>query len=77
MMTPFLAIAGLFILGAFGSQPGAWVVVARYTLTLAGAFFLYSGLKAVHLSEMSSRVWKRSAEYGLILGERRRLKTAR
>ena len=78
VMTPFLAIAGLFILGAFGSQPGAWwVVVARYTLTLAGAFFLYSGLKAVHLSEMSSRVWKRSAEYGLILGERRRLKTAR
>ncbi len=74
VMTPFLAIVGLLLLGAFGAPSGAsWVIVARYTLTLAGAFFLYSGLKAVHLSEMASRVWKRSAEYGLILSERERL----
>jgi hypothetical protein len=36
-------------------------------------FLLYGGLKAVHLTEMANRVWKRSAEYGLILSERRRL----
>jgi len=42
-------------------------------LTLAGVFLLYAGLKAVHLTEMANRVWKRSAEYGLILSERRRL----
>jgi hypothetical protein len=33
-------------------------------------------LKAVHLNEMAGRVWKRSAEYGLILRERRRLASA-
>lgn len=74
VMTPFLAVVALLILASLDARPGAaWVVIARYVLTLAGAFFLYSGLKAVHLSEMANRVWKRSAEYGLILGERRRL----
>ncbi len=78
IMAPFLAAAGLLILGAFGSETSArWAVVARYVLTVGGAFFLYSGLKAVHLSEMASRVWKRSAEYGLILRERRRLAQSR
>ena len=38
-----------------------------------GGFFLYYGVKAVQLTEMGNRVWKRSAEYGLILSERRRL----
>ena len=52
-----------------------WLFAAA--LTIGGASFLYSGLKAVHLSEMASRVWKRSAEYGLILQERRRLKRGR
>ncbi len=75
VMTPFLAAAALLILSTAGTDANArWVVVARYALTVGGAFFLYSGLKAVHLSEMASRVWKRSAEYGLILQERRRLK---
>lgn len=75
IMTPFLALVGLLILASLNASPGAtWVVIARYVLTLAGAFFLYSGLKAVHLTEMANRVWKRSAEYGLILGERRRLR---
>jgi hypothetical protein len=74
IMTPFLALVGLLIIWSLGSNAGAWwVVVTRYVLTLAGVFFLYAGLKAVHLTEMANRVWKRSAEYGLILSERRRL----
>ena len=45
------------------------------TVFMAAAMlmFLYYGLKAVQLTEMANRVWKRSAEYGLILAERRRL----
>lgn len=74
IMTPFLALVGLLIIWSLGANAGAWwVVVTRYVLTLAGLFFLYAGLKAVHLTEMANRVWKRSAEYGLILSERRRL----
>jgi hypothetical protein len=42
-------------------------------VALLGAVFLYFGLKAVQLTEMSNRVWKRTAEYNLILAERRRL----
>ena len=42
-------------------------------LGVAGAVFLYYGLRAVHLTEMANRVWKRAAEYGLIIAERRRL----
>ena len=34
---------------------------------------LYYGLKAVQLTEMANRVWKRAAEYSLILAARRRL----
>ncbi len=74
IMTPFLALVGLLVIWSLGAQAGAWwVVVSRYILTLAGVFFLYAGLKAVHLTEMANRVWKRSAEYGLILSERHRL----
>jgi hypothetical protein len=74
VMTPFLALVGLLIVWSLGANAGAWwVVVTRYVLTLAGVFLLYGGLKAVHLTEMANRVWKRSAEYGLILSERRRL----
>ena len=43
---------------------------------VAGTAFLYYGMKAVQLTEMANRVWKRSAEYGLILAERKRLKTS-
>lgn len=50
------------------------VTVLRYFLVSAlGAVFLYYGLKAVQLTEMSNRVWKRTAEYNLILAERKRL----
>ena len=74
VMTPFLALVGLLIVWSLGVNASAWwVVVTRYVLTLAGVFLLYAGLKAVHLTEMANRVWKRSAEYGLILNERRRL----
>jgi hypothetical protein len=40
---------------------------------LLGLAFLYYGLKAVQLTGMANRVWKRAAEYNLILQERRRL----
>lgn len=74
LMAPFFAIVALALLGSRNAEPGAaWVTIVRYVLTLAGVFLIYSGLKAVHLAEMASRVWKRTAEYGLILDERQRL----
>ncbi|MQA29108.1 MAG: hypothetical protein GEU82_04610 [Luteitalea sp.] len=79
VMTPLLAVAGFLtyqILGSIGSRIGSnWVSGIRYLVVgLIGGFFLYYGLKAVHLTGMANRVWKRSAEYGLILNERRRLR---
>ena len=75
---PILAAAGgltYLVLGMFTawlSENG--VSALRYgVLGLLGIAFLYYGLKAVQLTEMSNRVWKRAAEYGLILAERRRL----
>jgi len=75
---PFLALAGFVsynVLGLLNDQIGAaWVEGLRYAVVGSlGAAFLYLGLKAVHLTEMSNRVWKRSSEYGLILAERRRI----
>jgi hypothetical protein len=75
---PLLATAAFLtflILGQFapsyGEAPVAWL---RYGLIgLLGGVFLYYGLKAVQLTGMANRVWKRSAEYALILDERRRL----
>jgi hypothetical protein len=67
---------GLFLLlGGLTSLLGETGVTAlRYTLVGGlGAAFLYYGLKAVQLTEMANRVWKRGAEYTLILAERRRL----
>jgi hypothetical protein len=66
----FLLLGGLTtLLGDTG------VTTLRYTLVGGlGAAFLYYGLKAVQLTEMANRVWKRGAEYTLILAERRRLK---
>ena len=50
-----------------------WVRGLQYTAVgLLGGWFLYYGLKAVQLTEMANRVWKRAAEYGLIIAERRR-----
>ena len=36
--------------------------------------FVYYGLKAVHLTQMADRVWKRAAEYSIIVSERQRLR---
>ena len=81
IMTPFIARAGFVayeVIGSLGAEFGAWLDPVRYTIvTLVGGFFMYYGLKAVHLTEMANRVWKRSAEYGLVLGERRRIEARR
>jgi hypothetical protein len=68
----FLALGSLDVLGAGG------VTALRYLLVgLLGAAFLYYGLKAVQLTGMANRVWKRAAEYSLILQERKRLAAAK
>ena len=78
VMSPLLGAAGVVLflaLGALEPAGGNWLTIVRYgLLTLLGAWFLYYGVKAVQLTDMGNRVWKRSAEYGLILAERRRLK---
>lgn len=76
---PLLAAAGVVIfllLENLTTTLGETGVTAlRYALVaLLGSVFLYYGLKAVQLTEMSNRVWKRTAEYNLILSERRRLR---
>jgi hypothetical protein len=78
VMSPALAAAGVtafLILGSLATRFGeASVSRVRYALiTLIGAAFVYYGLKAVQLTEMSNRVWKRAIEYGLILAERQRI----
>lgn len=75
---PLLAVAGFLSYGLIGQltpQVGEdWVQGLRYVVVGGlGAVFLYFGLKAVHLTEMANRVWKRRAEYGLILAERRKI----
>jgi hypothetical protein len=75
---PLLAAAGVVLFLVFGSLTSTLgeggVTALRYFLvSLLGAVFLYYGLKAVQLTEMSNRVWKRTAEYNLILSERKRL----
>ncbi len=76
--TPILAAAGVtlyLLLDKFlGSLGQGWVTGLRYSaLALLGGALMYLGMKAVHLTEISNRVWKRATEYGLILAERRRL----
>jgi len=75
---PVLAAAGVVlytVLGGLTPRLGETGVTAlRYSLvTVLGVLFLYYGLKAVQLTEMANRVWKRTAEYNLILAERQRL----
>jgi hypothetical protein len=75
---PLLAAAGVVLFLLFGSLTSVLgeggVTALRYFLvSLLGSVFLYYGLKAVQLTEMSNRVWKRTAEYNLILTERKRL----
>jgi len=73
-----LAAAAFVLFAAFGfltpSLGESGVTYLRYALiSVLGAIFLYYGMKAVQLTEMSNRVWKRTAEYNLILTERKRL----
>ncbi len=80
--TPILAAAGVLIYVLLelcaGSLGEWWTSALRYSfLALLGGILMYVGLKAVHLTEISNRVWKRSAEYGLILDERRRQQRTR
>lgn len=80
IMTPIVAVAGFLtyeILGTMRDSLGDTTISAvRYlVISLVGGFLLYYGIKAVQLTEMANRVWKRSAEYSLILTERRKLGT--
>jgi len=80
VMTPIVAVAGFLtyeILGTMRDSLGdATISAVRYVvITVVGGFLLYYGIKAVQLTEMANRVWKRSAEYSLILNERRKLRT--
>ena len=75
---PLLAAAGFVlygVLGYFVEELGeSGVEAMRYgIITILGAAFLYYGMKAVQLTGMSNRVWKRASEYNLILTERKRL----
>jgi hypothetical protein len=78
VMSSALAIGGValyVVLGSLAARIGEERVSAlRYWLiAVIGGTLLYYGLKAVQLTEMSNRVWKRAVEYQLILSERQRL----
>lgn len=82
VMTPLLAVAGFISYQGLASlnltEDYQWVASLRYVVVgLLGGYFLYYGLRAVQLTEMANRMWKRSAEYSLILSERRRLRSER
>ena len=75
---PVLPAAGVLTyiaIGALGAPLGdqAVILIRSLVVGLLGAVFLYYGLKAVQLTEMANRVWKRTAEYSLVLAERQRL----
>ena len=76
---PLLTVVGFLVyqgLGRLAPEIGVGTVSTFQSLVvgLAGGLFLYFGLKAVHLTEIANRVWKRAAEYGLIVAERRKLR---
>jgi hypothetical protein len=75
---PLLAATGavtILAVGSLGERIGDILValISYGVVGVLGAVFLYYGLKAVQLTEMANRVWKRTAEYSLILTERQRL----
>lgn len=77
---PLLAASGVviyLILSAVSRRLGApGVTVLQYSfIGFFGGWLVYYGLKAVQLTEMSNRVWKRTAEYNLILSERKRIES--
>ena len=78
VMSSALAVAGVVVyvvLGSLAARIGEQRVAAlRYWLiAVIGGTLLYYGLKAVQLTEISNRVWKRAVEYRLIVSERQRL----
>ncbi len=80
VMTPLIAVAGFLTYEVLGSLAGslgdAALSAIRYAvIAVVGGVFLYYGVKAVQLTEMANRVWKRTAEYSLILSERRKLRS--
>ena len=82
VMSSALAVAGVAVYAVLGSLAmrigEARVAALRYWLiAVIGGTLLYYGLKAVQLTEISNRVWKRAVEYRLILSERERLATTR
>lgn len=77
LTAPVLAAAGVatwWIVGLFSaSLDDGQIELVRYALLgLLGGSFVWIGLKAVHLTEMGTRVWKRSTEYRLIVKARER-----
>jgi hypothetical protein len=74
VMTPILAVVGFLTYQLVGTAlPSDSVSVIRTAIVgIIGGLFLYYGVKAVQLTHMANRVWKRATEYGLILNERRR-----
>ena len=77
---PLLAVMGFLVYQGLGELApelgdGTVTLLQAGVVGAAGAIFLYFGLKAVHLTEMANRVWKRASEYGLIVSERRRLRS--
>lgn len=80
LTAPVLAAAGAmswWVVGLLSVWLSELAVEAlRYVfLTGLGGAFLWIGLKAVHLTEMGTRVWKRATEYRLILKARERVKS--
>ncbi|MBM3777920.1 MAG: hypothetical protein FJW23_06715 [Acidimicrobiia bacterium] len=74
---PLVALAAFLVFAVVGFAPGLGTVAARaiqgVIVLLATGVFVYLGVRAVHLTEVANRVWKRATEYGLIVSERRRL----
>lgn len=78
LTAPLLTVTGFAIYGLLGMltpQLGElWARSLQYSsVGVLGLIFVYYGLRAVHLTEIANRVWKRAAEYSLIVSERRRL----
>ena len=78
VMSSALAVAGVAVYAVLGSLAARIgddrVAALRYWLIATiGGTLLYYGLKAVQLTEISNRAWKRAIEYGLIVSERQRL----
>lgn len=78
-MTPALGGTGVamyLFIGLFRSDltPHELGLLRSVTVAILTGAFLYFGLKAVYLTGLGTRVWKRATEYKLILDARKRHK---